>query len=336
MHQAEQEVARLCAAGLSLDAVRTRVLRALNRVMPVDTAFVATADPRTLLFSGVAVDEPLAAVAQQFLDNEFGRADVNHFAALAAGPRHVGSLDHATGLERSASPRCREIMRPLGLGDELRAALVVGGECWGYLCLHREDHRLGFTEDEAELVAKIGPRLAHALRQSVLLTTAAAPVPAGPGVVLLAEDLTLLAATPQAERFLDQFGGAGMVPLPLRGVASALRASPAGVVPSVRVRTRTGAWLAVHASRLGGTGQIAVVLEPVEADTPLILAAYGLTAREAEIAVHVLRGLSTRAISEALHISQYTVQDHLKAVFDKTGVRNRRALVSRLMGTSRG
>ncbi|MEV6873668.1 LuxR C-terminal-related transcriptional regulator [Amycolatopsis sp. NPDC051128] len=49
----------------------------------------------------------------------------------------------------------------------------------------------------------------------------------------------------------------------------------------------------------------------------------------------MLRGLSTRAISEALYISQYTVQDHLKAVFDKTGVRNRRALVSRLMSTSR-
>ncbi|MEV6873669.1 GAF domain-containing protein [Amycolatopsis sp. NPDC051128] len=257
MQGVEQEVERLCQAGLDLDAVRTRVLRSLNRVMPVDTAFVATADPRTLLFSGVAVDEPLAAVSQQFLDNEFGGTDVNHFAALAMASPHVGSLDHATHLERSASPRYREIMRPLGLGDELRAALVVGGDCWGYLCLHREDHRLGFTEDEAELVAKIGPHLAHALRQSVLLTAATAPAPSGPGVVLLAEDLTLLAATPQAEQFLDQLGGVETVPVPLRGVASALRSSAAGVLPSVRVRTRTGAWLAVHASRLRGTDRYA-------------------------------------------------------------------------------
>ncbi len=98
-------------------------------------------------------------------------------------------------------------------------------------------------------------------------------------------------------------------------------------MPSVRVRTSTGAWLAVHASRPSGTGdtQIAVVIEPVEPrDAELVLlAAYSLTAREAE----------TRAISDDLHISQYTVQDHLKAVFDKTGVRNRRALVSRLLGT---
>jgi len=99
----------------------------------------------------VAADEPLTNVTQQFLDNEFGRADVNHFAALVTAPKHVASLDAVTNLDRPVSERYRDIMRPLGLGDELRAALTVGEECWGFLCLHREDHRLGFTEDEAAL-----------------------------------------------------------------------------------------------------------------------------------------------------------------------------------------
>jgi DNA-binding CsgD family transcriptional regulator len=48
----------------------------------------------------------------------------------------------------------------------------------------------------------------------------------------------------------------------------------------------------------------------------------------------VLRGVSTRAISDTLHISQHTVQDHLKAIFDKVGVRSRRDLVGQLLDQS--
>jgi hypothetical protein len=38
--------------------------------------------------------------------------------------------------------------------------------------------------------------------------------------------------------------------------------------------------------------------------------------------------LDTAAISEQLFISPWTVQDHCKAIFEKTGTRNRRELRS--------
>ena len=44
----------------------------------------------------------------------------------------------------------------------------------------------------------------------------------------------------------------------------------------------------------------------------------------------VVRGLSTAEISKTLLISSNTVQDHLKAIFDKVGVRTRRELVGQL------
>jgi DNA-binding CsgD family transcriptional regulator len=314
--------------------------------MAVDAAFFATADPETLLFTGVLAEEPLDTVTAMFLANEFSGEDVNKFSALALSSVHVATLDDATRGQRISSVRSRDILRPLGLGDELRAALVTGLQCWGYLCLHRDDRPLGFTSAEAATIIRLGPQIAAALRTAMLLY--APPVTgdvAGPGVVLLTEDLTVVAITEDAEHLLalieDRPSSKLPLPVAVYSVATALRAVeqgtvPAHVVPSIRVRSADGRWLQLHASRLQGAAgedQIAVVIQPVEAGTtaPLLLSAYGLSARETEIAKLVLRGTSTRLISDTLHISQHTVQDHLKAVFAKTGVNSRRDLVGQLL-----
>jgi DNA-binding NarL/FixJ family response regulator len=44
----------------------------------------------------------------------------------------------------------------------------------------------------------------------------------------------------------------------------------------------------------------------------------------------VARGLSTSAIAGRLYLSPYTVQDHLKSIFEKAGVGMRGGLVARL------
>jgi DNA-binding CsgD family transcriptional regulator len=164
--------------------------------------------------------------------------------------------------------------------------------------------------------------------------------------VLLAKDLSLVAITAEAEHLISlvEVGSSTSLPLPLAvyTVAVALQDVRGGTsasheLPSTRVPTRDGRWISVHASHLRAThgeDRIAVVLEPMEAraTAPLILSAYGLSAREVEVAKMVLRGESTHAIVNTLHISQHTVQDHLKAVFDKTGVHSRRDLVGMLLG----
>ena len=107
-------------------------------------------------------------------------------------------------------------------------------------------------------------------------------------------------------------------------------------VPSVRARARSGRWLTFHGARSeprpGRGGETVVVIEPSRPQEVAWLRApaYGLSGRERAVVDLVVRGASTREISGALYISEYTVQEHLSNVFDKVGVRGRRALIKRL------
>jgi DNA-binding CsgD family transcriptional regulator len=53
---------------------------------------------------------------------------------------------------------------------------------------------------------------------------------------------------------------------------------------------------------------------------------YHLTKREIDIARCVNQGLTNDEIGAQLYISRYTVETHLKNIFDKTGVKHRSAL----------
>ena len=141
---ARQVVAR-CYAGLDAGSLQAEVLDGLQRIVPFDAAFSATVDPATLLFTAGVLREIPWELTPRFLVNEFLEPDVNKFRTLAAARSPVDWLDRATDHDRGTSVRYREIMAPLGLGDELRAAFRAGGVCWGFLCVHREDGPTGFT-----------------------------------------------------------------------------------------------------------------------------------------------------------------------------------------------
>jgi len=84
--RAEQDLVRLCHRTSDVATLQHDVLRSLRRMLSVDAAFFATADPSTLLSTGAYAEEPLAAATSLFLDNEFTSADVNKFATLATRP----------------------------------------------------------------------------------------------------------------------------------------------------------------------------------------------------------------------------------------------------------
>jgi DNA-binding CsgD family transcriptional regulator len=77
---------------------------------------------------------------------------------------------------------------------------------------------------------------------------------------------------------------------------------------------------------------VALVIEPAKASeiAPIVVEAYGLTAREVEVTRLVARGLSTDEIATELFLSRHTIRDHLKAIFEKVGVSSRGELTSEL------
>jgi DNA-binding CsgD family transcriptional regulator len=342
------DLVRRCYSGLRGPAFQAEVVRAIHALLPVDAVFLATADPGTLLFTGIFAEEPLVGVADRFLDNEFGQDDVNKFQSLAAGPRHVATLDSATHGGRAGSARYRDIMAPLGLGDELRAALVTPSGCWGYLCLHRAESPHGFTPAEVRMVGRLAASLGNGCRLSLAAPGTEGIAAIAPGVVVLHPDHTLAAITGEAERLLadvaDYSSRPGRLPAAVYAAAACLQSIYRGTAlptasPTVRVRTTNGSWLLVHATHLHGTvdDDIAVIIEAAHPsrNAPLVLRSLGLTPREAEVALLVLRGASTKAIGAELHLSAYTVKDHLKSIFDKAGVRSRRDLMAQVL-TGRG
>jgi DNA-binding CsgD family transcriptional regulator len=342
-----ERVAERCYAGLDLAALQAEILRGLRSLMAIDAAFFATVDPATILFTSVVAEEPLASATSEFLANEFGSDDVNKFAALASDAEHVRSLDQATGGERRASSRYLEVMAPMRLGDELRAALVSGGRCWGVLCLHREDGAGRFSDAEVAIVRRLAPHMAEGLRRA-LVAGGRAPSPPGtrgPGLVILDDDLAVTSINDEAEQWMEELLdpawmdlGTGSLPAAVFAAAVALDRvdEPAATAPhTIRLRASNGQWLTVHASRLRGAGgHTAVVLEAARpADVAsLYLDALGLTPAQTRVASLVLQGRSTQQIVNELRISSHTVQEHLRAVFDKVGVASRRELVAHLLG----
>ncbi len=340
----EQTIHHLCAAGYDSQRLRLEVIPRLLLLIPADAYYWATTDPDTLLPTSAVAAGLDASTAPLFWQNEFEDDDVNRFAVLARQRVPVGHLFATTTRARRRSVRQQELLPSLGLGDELRAALMIGGQCWGLLMLNRARDCRPFSQDEGQCLARLVPHLAAGLRAAMVQTAVRPTATAGEtGFLLLAPDNTVLLATTTACDWLAElvdYPRPHDLPNAIVVTASRLRSllaagATAGDLPQARVRTASGRWLTLRAVALtepGSPGAIALLLEPTQsaAVATLLLQAHGLTTRESQIMQLVLQGQSTTTIANTLSIAAPTVQQHFKAIFRKTGVRSRRELVAHL------
>ncbi len=322
--------------------LRLEAIRILQRTIGFDRWCWPLADPAAALhLTGIGELDNWQALPRMILLEQTG--DPFNAMPVLAQSRHVGSsLTAATGGDLARSARWDEGMRPFGIGDELRVALVDDAGMWGFIDAMRDRGELPFAPEDVELLEELAPVLARALRRRAIQQPAARQGggPAGAGVLILNEDLEIRSWTPAARAWLDALvppGQPGAEAI-VYGVAGRLLALRRGVAAHpgdrVRARTLTGQWAVIESAQLVGAdvGSIAVSIRPAApADLlDLVCAAYDLSTREREIVALLIAGLDTMALTNTLFISRHTVQDHLRSIFAKVDVRSRRQLVAKL------
>jgi len=340
-------VASACRSDADDRGLRVGVLDALRALAPYDAFAWLLTDPETTVGAAPLAQVPSldrlpTLIRLRYLDraNRWTRA-------------HPGV---AVGWAGRVPPEdaWRRLLTEYDVVDVASVAFADRFGCWGFLDLWRTGH--AFTDAELDLLTRAAALVTPALRtcQATAFERPAErpserPEGAGalvPAVLLLSPELEVRRQTAEADGYLRALlpteEDRRPVPAAAYNVGAQLLAREAGVDDhraTARVAMPGGRWLTFRAARLGDpedrTSDLAVTIAPVTPGERLDLfaRAHGLTGRETELLRCLADGDSTREVAGRLHLSEFTVQDHLKSVFDKTSVRSRSALLARALGT---
>lgn len=340
-------IRRVCASSDDSRTLRLEVVEELGRAVGFDAYAWLLTDPETSVGSAPLADVPCLPELARLIRLRY-LTDINRWTNLGGAP--VALLQEATGGEPSRSRLWRELLREYDVGDVASSVFTDRFGCWGFLDLWRSGPAARFGQADAELLAGVAEPLTAALRRCQANTfvdrAAHAPRQVGPVVLLLSPDLEVLGQTPETQKYLRVLvpSAEGQAPIPASAynVAAQLLAVEAGVdqnTPSARVHLSGGLWVTLRAARIGdepteAERNIAVTIEETSpADRVALFArAFGLSARERELLGRLVTGADTRELARRMYVSEHTVQDHLKAVFAKTGARTRRELIARVVG----
>jgi DNA-binding CsgD family transcriptional regulator len=332
-----------CYRGLGSAELLAVVGERLGEAARADATCMLQLDPATAL--------PVYAVSQGWNDDDH-RVLVEHalLTSAAADPgrliaqgRRSVVVDQLVGTDGpyQRDPYFAYHLLPGGFRHELQAVCVAAKRGQALLTVTRRAATGTFEPRHLRLLDAVTPHVAAGLRAATIRESLAAPRGADTGFIVLDAQGNISLANEVGERWLsvpDAPGRPGRVWAlhVLAGLlARGLTEEDAVRVPELDLADpATGA---LH--RLRAEGAVAangdpctiILLEPVSrADRPETLLRLGLTPREAEVTLGILRGASPETLARELGVSPHTIVQHRRNVFTKLGVSSRRELMTRL------
>ncbi|MEM7337187.1 MAG: LuxR C-terminal-related transcriptional regulator [Actinomycetota bacterium] len=312
----------------------TATAECFDDAVPSDASCWSTFDPATTMVTsaiGRDLDEHGTAAAR-FFELEYALDTPGQYRELATERRSTGlRFSDQDGPDGVGHAAVRDHLNDMGVGQELRVLFQHQDASWGGVGLMRATTSAAFSVDELDFAARMAPIVTGAIRGALVRSAVpdlAVHIDDGPAVLVVSDD-SIVEATPSALTWLGELRrgdrGHGEVPTVVQAVAAH---ASAGHTVAQRARVASS-WVVLRGAPLG-PGRAVVTIEragPPEVAS-IISAALGLTDRELDVVSGVLQGRSTKQIAGELHLSAYTVQDHLKSVFGKAGVNSRRELVA--------
>ncbi|MEW6264333.1 MAG: LuxR C-terminal-related transcriptional regulator [Thermodesulfobacteriota bacterium] len=252
-----------------------------------------------------------------------------------------------------------DFLRPQGIHHEMIICLKSGSRPTGVVAFFRPEHRPDFTRREKDKAGLLAPYLSSALeknlvverfrRQEKIIQTVVGDLPGG-GLTVLNENLEPIyqggrrpQVWPGSDR-PDKKGEAKRLSLPpeLRRAIEQMRnrTDPSSEERPAEMNLR----LDLGGPDESATLRLRLVRDP---DGPVLvfltfddqgghpiprhrLQSRGISRREAEVIDLIFNGCTNVEIARRLFISEYTVENHLRAIYRKTGVRNRTGLIHSL------
>lgn len=345
-----RRIERICASSSDSRQLRAEILDALRRIVGFDAWVWVVTDPVTTVGVSPVAQVPSFADLPTTIRLKY-LSGVNRWTGLVEARRTVGLLSRARGTPSSGDLAWRHFLELYGIHDVASVVFADRYGTWGFLDLWRAGPH-HFTDAEAAALSTLPATLTQPLRSRIAATfDGPARSPGrelGPVVAFLDADLHVVSQTPASDGWLEKLlppeSGHPPVPASVYNVAAQLLAVEEDVDTHPAVASThlsEGLWVTLRAARLRAAskadpsnGAIAVTIEGASPQTrsEVFGRAFGLSRREREVLALLAGGADTRELARALSISPFTVQDHLKSIFAKTGAPTRQVLVARATG----
>jgi DNA-binding CsgD family transcriptional regulator len=256
-----------------------------------------------------------------------------------------------------------DFQKPQAIRHEMCLVLRSRGRVLGLFSLIRPPRRGNFTSSEKAKARLMAPYLSRIMGDRMVLATmvakakvyecAALDIP-HLGTIFLNESLESVHMDENATRILASFTGeseqksGAKIRLPeelYQNCEILLKESFLGgsFHPCIREFAINSAGsdkkLSVLIRMIGQGDKSPTLVARLSTDDPFAqlkqrLEKLGLTRRECEVVYLVCKGLQNNEISDKLYISRYTVETHLKSIYDKVGVSNRSSLIHHVITLS--